>query len=305
MQDTGYSFGPLFQKQLEVESVAGSRESRSILSLTEPPSAFNQSSYPMHPVCIDGCLQSAAASLWAGHRSSVNTVLIPAIVDEVIINTPSTRSDTGMAVTSSDYIGVGRPEEAKSYKSNVRVYDPTTGKLLFQMSGLRYHKLDTRDDIHAAHTYTRVTWKPDSTFLSQDNLQELATHWTFGVTQYEDDSQSWTELNNVIDVIAHKKPNLKVMEINTAPNDTGSVWLEGVGPFDKSSRAASRVYHLASTTPAGLIAVQEKYASQGNAEFSLVDLANADEFVPSETDFDLVIVKLVSSSEIVTPRFIL
>jgi hypothetical protein len=109
----------------------------------------------------------------------------------------------------------------------------------------------------------------------------------------------------VIDVIAHKKPNLKVMEINTAPNDTGSVWLEGVGPFDKSSRAASRVYHLASTTPVGLIAVQEKYASQGNAEFSLVDLANADEFVPSETDFDLVIVKLVSSSEIVTPRFIL
>lgn len=62
-EDVGYSFGPIFQKQIEVGAVAAKPYSRALLFLSEPPSAYAQSPYPMHPVCIDGCLQASAASL--------------------------------------------------------------------------------------------------------------------------------------------------------------------------------------------------------------------------------------------------
>src|SRR5204863_946190 len=100
MHDAGYNFGPLFQKHLEVESVPETRQSRSLVSLAEPPSAWVQSVYPMHPACIDGCFQSVAPSLWNGNRSSINAVLVPAIVDDVVINSRSTQPETGISVTS-------------------------------------------------------------------------------------------------------------------------------------------------------------------------------------------------------------
>lgn len=97
----------------------------------------------MHPACIDGCLQTTGPSLWKGNRSHVNAVLVPAVIDDAIISTTSTRFDSGISIACSKYVGVGRPEEPSNYMSDASVYDPTTGSLLFRVSGLRYHKIDT------------------------------------------------------------------------------------------------------------------------------------------------------------------
>lgn len=94
-------------------------------------------------------------------------------------------------------------------------------------------------------------------------------------------------------MIAHKKPTLKVIETNKLHIESASIWLDG-NHFDKSSRAACRLYHLASATPAGLRETQEKYRS-GSITLSLLDpTVSPQDLVPSELDFDLAIVKLVS-----------
>ena len=298
MEDAGYSFGPIFQKQIEVEAVAAKPYSRALLSLSEPPSAYAQSPYPMHPVCIDGCLQASAASLWNGHRSSVDTVLIPAMMDEVIINDSPANPETGIAVSSAEYLGIGNLDEKKSYKSNVTVYNASTGLLLFQVSGLRYHSINTREGHHATHTYNRLLWKPDITHLSQSGLQSLKSEQTANFSQVE--TGSLTKLDQLIDMIAHKKPTLKVIEMNTLSTGSESIWLDG-SHFDKSSRAACHLYHLASATPAGLLEAQEKYGS-GNTTLSLLDpTGSSQELAPSETDFDLAIVKLVSIQMLGSP----
>jgi Polyketide synthase dehydratase len=289
MHDAGYNFGLLFQKHLEVESVPGMRRSRSLVSLTEPPSECTQSAYPMHPACIDGCFQSVAPSLWKGDRSSINAVLVPAIVDTIVLKSSSMRAKVGISETTSEYIGVGRPEEAKNYMSHGSVHNPETVALIFTLSELRYHKLDTRADRNAAHTYTRVAYKPDITYLSQEHLLRLTTK--------SDRSQSLTVINEIIELKAFKKPNLKVMEVSLSPTDSSSLWFQE-DSFDKSSEEAYRKYCYALKDATALVEVQGKYESHPNTSFVLLDLTKTPhDFKPSKTDFDLVNIKLSTSSE--------
>ena len=295
MHDAGYNFGPIFQKQLEVESVASQRHSRSVVSLTEPESTYPQSPYPVHPACIDGCLQSCAPSLWKGDRAGVSDVLVPAIIDEIVITTRGPRPDTAISITKSKFNGLGRQEETKNYVSDASVYNQATGDLLFQLSGLRYHKLDTRENPHAAHDYSCVIWKPDITWLSQDAFLKILSKYTGNAFDSED--LAWSTVHEIIDLIAHKKPNVKVMEVvNMASGDSTSVWLDR-SHSDKSFRAASRAFHFVSNDAKALINVQEIYSVHGNSEFGLLDITRpVDEFHLTETDFDLIVVRIPSKS---------
>jgi hypothetical protein len=291
MHDAGYSFGPVFQKHLEVESLSGTRKSRSLVSLSEPAEEYQQSYYPMHPVCIDGCLQTVGPSLWKGNRSSIDAVLIPAIIDSIVIKPTAVQPARGISVTSSEYVGVGRREKTKNYMSNASVYDPDTGSLLFQVSGLRYHQLDVLEHQHANHSYSQISWKPDITSLTKGKLLELPIETLYGSPKR---GGTWlTRVSQMIDFIAHKRPNLKVLEVNMTPGDLTSVWLDR-GNFDKDSRAAYLEYHLATTDATTLMSAQEKYGAQGEAKFSLLDLTRPPNDISSSTaGFDLVIVKMV------------
>ena len=282
MYDAGYNFGPLFQKQLEVESTSGVRDSRSIVSLTVPESEYPQSEYPMHPACLDGCMQTCAPSLWNGNRTGVNAVLVPAIIDNLVINART--SQKGIAITNSRFAGPGRPEETKSYLSNGSVYDVDTGSLLFELSGLRYHKIDTREDLHALHKYSQLNWKPDVTYLTQESLSSKILAEDCGDT-----------INQLVDLIAYKKPNLKVIEVSMTTGDSNSIWLEGPSA-EKSIRAVCNKISLATNDAGALVDAQEKYQSQDGVTFSMIDLAKTphDFVATTDEDFDLLIVKIVS-----------
>ncbi|KAL8645664.1 MAG: hypothetical protein Q9226_007199, partial [Calogaya cf. arnoldii] len=294
MNDAGYNFGPLFQKQLEVDSTSGERHSRSIVSFTEPESAFPQSHYPIHPACIDGCLQTSAPSLWKGDRSSVNAVLVPAIIDEVII-TDRQHPETAIADTNSQYVGLGRREETKNYMSNASVYCPSSGSLLFRVSGLRYHRLDTQEDPYASHNYSRVTWKPDITYLTQEALSDLA----------KAADHTWETANQLIDLVAHKKPNVRVMEVNMIRDDSTSAWLDG-NVSDKSSRAACANFHYTSVDANALIAAQEEHQGKGGTEFSLLDMSKLIAESPDADKplNDLVIIRVQGLDEDTLPNII-
>ena len=74
------------------------------------------------------------------------------------------------------------------------------------MSGLRFNKLDTglKPD---PHTFNRISWKPDITFLTQNQLAYLST------------TDSVTKINMIVDLIAHKKPALRILEMNLETTD--------------------------------------------------------------------------------------
>lgn len=280
VEDAGYGFGPLFQKHLQAECVSGQRSSRSTVDLTERPSEYPQSAYPMHPACIDGCLQTCTPALWKGNRSSL---------DAVLVCPPGSASATGMALASAEYVGVGRREETKNYMTNSTVYDPETGALLFQMSGLRFHKLDTDGGPRAAHKFTWLQWKPDVTFLSQEGLSLVQRHDTYGA------DLGFATVNEVLDLFVHKKPNLRVAEISLLPSgDTTSIWLDG---RSGSTRDGIGGFLFASSDPKTLVMAQERYSAHAVADYQLFEPTKPSGALDvTGPDLDVVILRVVAAS---------
>ncbi|KAF2119266.1 hypothetical protein BDV96DRAFT_596010 [Lophiotrema nucula] len=272
MSEVGYGFGPLFQKQLEIESLSGSRTSRSTVDLSVPASLNEQSNYAMHPASIDGCLQTCAPSLWKGNRSSVSAVLIPAIIDDVLICTHPLPA-VGLAQNKAKYVGLGRPEEVKNWMADAEIYDQETGDMLMKVSGMRFHKLETQEASWTAHKFSRLAWKPDVTFTTQAQIASLGTD---GVTQ-------------VLDLASHKNPTLRVAELNMIPGSASSLWLDSY----KAERAACQAFDYSSIDAEALTESQEKYSAHANADFQVRDITGAKEQSDEENaDYDLVIVKL-------------
>jgi acyl transferase domain-containing protein/NADPH:quinone reductase-like Zn-dependent oxidoreductase len=275
LADAGYGFGPAFIKHLETESVAGERRSRSYLSLTEPESKWSpQSLYPMHPACMDGCFQTVTPSAVAGIRSSIRGILVPAIIDDLIINPVPNRPETGLSCTTSEYVGKGRLDDNKNYMSGCTVYDPDTGALLLKLTGLRYNRLDT-DDKSALQTYTCLSWNPDVSLLQPEQYSAVEV------------SDGSTRIDHILDLLAHKKPTLNIMEANMSMNDKSSLWLQA---GHQAHRAAYREYLFASCDPTALVAAQEDYQSAKAVAFDVLDLAKPD-VARRDSTFDLVIAK--------------
>ena len=280
--EVGYGFGPGFQRQLFVETVAGQRESRATISLTEPESAHSpQSLYPMHPACIDGCFQTVTPSLWSGERATIDAVLVPATIDNLVVYPKIPGSEEGLSLAKSGYTGRGRIEETKSFFSDCSVFDKASGKILLKMDGLRYHKLDTGRDTHDLHTYNGTIWRPDVAFLSQDQLYSLAHNDSSGGIQ------------QLIDLIAHKKPTIKVREVSCVAEDTTSLWLSsGISPI----RSGYTQYSFASSDARSLIGAKENYEMTKRTSFDLVDISKPGSPLQG-TDYDLAIIKLPDLGE--------
>lgn len=233
---------------------------------------------------MDGCFQTFTPTLWLGDRSAVDSVMVPAIIDDLILNKVVRRPEYGVAIATSKYSGRGRIEEKRNWYSNTSVYDPNTGNLLLKVSGLRYHKLDTGMEIGADHTFARSMWKPDITFLSPGQLPNIGFE------------ESLSTLQQVVDLIVHKKSTLKVMEVDLGRADISSVWFEDTDAGSRPPRTSYSAYTFATADPNTMLAAKDTFGEHRSSKFSLLDLASVD-FIPDEESFDLIILKGDSLSE--------
>lgn len=170
------------------------------------------------------------------------------------------------------------------------------------MSGLRYHKLDTGENLHASHAYTQLSWRPDVSFLTQDQLLSYLVDKQQQALR-PDENPLGTPFHKVLDVVAHKYPNLSVVEINMLKGKN-SVWLDD-NRANIAPRIACRQYTLASMDAAALLETQERYSAYENTDFDIIDLTKPlGEFEYGGSSFDLAIIKLVSRSNIASSKLI-
>lgn len=263
------------------------------LAFSDPQSTYIQSSYPIHPVCLDGCLQSGVPSLWQGHRSSIDTALVPAIIDDLIIRSRSTKSEYVIAVSTSEFKGTGNLEEAKSYKTHVSAYDEDSGVQIIQISGLSYNELDTVVHHQGTHTYSQLKWMPDISFLTQKQLLTYFSPQQENTTTRHGLSLIW--MSHFVSIAAHKKPNLAVLEVDMT-GKSHSIWLDP-SESDGACRAACRRYVYTSNSSTRLEEARENYQDSALAEFDICNITRPNhEFTFGDACFDLVIIKLVSAS---------
>ncbi|KAL4903835.1 hypothetical protein BDW74DRAFT_179426 [Aspergillus multicolor] len=274
MDQVGYNFGAAFQKQLQVEAVAGTRQNRALVSFAEPQSIYPQSPYSVHPAVLDGCLQSGTPALWNGIRSAVRDCLVPAIIEDLLINPRKTDSTLGISVCSAEYSGVGSRDEPCSYKSSITVSDFATGCMLIRVRGLAYSALNRGEAFDNCTTIMRLKWNPDISFLSQDQLcGVLDSHDTrLGQNGAFDGSP----VLSFISLLLHKKPGLRVAEYNMA-SSTDSGFLAILAHVPAPAKGAVE-YRFISNNAAAIVKFQEKVDSCGlsNIKVSALDASRPD-----------------------------
>lgn len=274
--EAGMGFGPSFKKVTSLEATSGQRTCRALVDLTPPDSKWDpQSYYPFHPAVLDACLQVAMPANASNERSLVKDIIVPGIVNEAIINKVPRQMREGLAVAKSGYTGRGRPDQAKSIISDISVYDPQTGIMFMQVKGLNYVKIDVPPKPDP-HTFDQVCWKPDVSLITQDQLMYLTS-----------DDTSKTRLHHIVDLIAHKKPMLRVLEVNFDETDASSIWFE---TSEMAPRLAYVQYDFASANAKTIVAVQSRHESHRHS-FHLVTPGKSRFGLPDGPLYDLAIIK--------------
>lgn len=281
MGDSGYNFGPAFRKHLMVETTMGKRQSRSTIDLTPPPSTYGQSLYPLHPTVIDACFHTGAPAVWKGDIPAAGVVLVPAILGSLVIGAQQELPCEGIVLASASFLGIGDRENPRNYGTNCSLYNPATGTLLFEMKGLTTGAIEAREEQGPGHSFTHVKWAADISML-------LSGPGPTMLRSYLEQTYKTTRLQGLLDLVAHKNPKLKVLELTLGPNDYSSLWFQ-----DEVNiiRAACSGYHLALSDPTALVRARELISPRTqDVELSLLDLTNS-EAIGAPQSFDLVIVR--------------
>ena len=256
MREVGYTFGPSFQRQIEIEAVAGYRSNRVLISLENPPSAFTQSAYAFHPACIDACFQAAAPSLWQCHRSSVNAMLIPTSIENLTINPQKGYSVTGIAQASAIFSGYGDPNIPENNKAAVCVYDSQTAVELLSFSGLKFGRLDNHSKTQPVNVYTKVSWDVDISLMDQIQFDKAYEATNASLTcDMKLPAKKISRLIRVFDLLCHRSPLPRVAELMSR-NQVSSLWLEN---NQNASKHAFESYTLIATDQQSLLSLRSRY----------------------------------------------
>ncbi len=283
--EIGMRFGPAFRKILNIEATTGKPVCRTRLSLAPPQTKWEpQSYYPIHPAVLDACFQSVSPALLAGERSRIMDIMVPVIIDDLLINKVPKVLQEGLSRAESVFTERGRKDQPKSYSINVSTYDPDSGALFVRTRGLRITKLDL-GSTPDPHTFHRVSWKPDVSLLTQDQLTHLPL----------EDERGASKLHTVIDLVAHKKPTLKVLELSLIKEDVSNLWFQA---SDSSARAAYSRYDFASIDPKTLVSVQTRYESRRKAGFLLARPDKEALGLSADMAYDFAIIRTRKKTEV-------
>ncbi|KAF9696901.1 hypothetical protein EKO04_005128 [Ascochyta lentis] len=275
MEDVGYSYGPAFQPQLQFECMEGSSSSRALISLSPPSSKWEpQSEYPIHVSALDGCIQSVFPSLHSGCRSDFQSLLLPRRIDQMTLSSQIWRSGEAVALSTS-----------QNGSSGTSVYDTDGKELIMDFKGLVFSSMSVQKSLRLVQNFAQVEWKPDLSHLDSDEkLQKALSNVT---------NEPELHVHELLDLAAHKVPDLKVLEFGTNGESADPLWLSN-GRYSHSVRAACGEYHFASDSASAVLAVEQRISklSLGNARSSLLNLlSRASRPPPDVSKYDLVLVK--------------
>ncbi|KAB8234043.1 polyketide synthase module [Aspergillus alliaceus] len=206
----------------------------------------------------------------------LSEVLIPAMVDDMVINPNQARPRVGMAVASSYYSGRGREDVAKSYVGDNSVYDPASGALLVRMTGLSNHQIDLGIDPLSQHTLTQDIIKPDISTLSQESVDKLS------ISHIE-------MVPFLLELAVHKKPSMKILEVDLDSDGQQSLWLE----FLQVAGATHQQYRFRVLDEVRMADIKGLYNDNTNCSFGVLDCEDS-RLGFAEDIFDLVILRAIS-----------
>ncbi len=145
----------------------------------------------------------------------------------------------------------------------------------------------------------RLDWRPDIDHLDSDAKLRQA------IRRPKDNVQDCVQ--DILDLAAHKRPNLRVLEVNLTSGQDKSFWLSG-SVESVAVRATAREYSYASDRPESVLSAQDLYSQMPTAhdsQFTLLPITNQSFEAPPElSNLDLVLVRTSRLSSAASTRIL-
>lgn len=279
----GYNYGPHFRRLVDIQWVWGEPYTKGTLSMAEPGSKFKQSPYPIHPVSIDSFLQFAGYAVVQKLKKFgfVDNIMVPGRIDALTISSGVAHSPSARVMVSASYSGEGKLDAGPSYSSSGGAWDSENGACIVHIKGMQFSYIERAAGTIGRHPISRLSWKVDPVLTDELSLRRLLSGSSIA-------SGPW--LNSIIELVHHRNPGAKVVEVNTDPDSTSCLSLdiesghEDISPVPYAALVAEMSF--ISAGPRQLLDVQDRHSTHTNAKFKLLDTTTPDcSISPDPVDF--------------------
>lgn len=250
----------------------------------------SHSHYVMHPTIIDALLQTAWIASTAGSLEDLKG-LVPVSIGSIKMAMPSI-----LRAPEPDIIrGISEPIGFQSAQFSSELYD-SEGSVRLQMQGMRatpYQEGATRDETSRDRfPMLRILWKPDLSLLMSDDVLTLreCDFKLPPVLQKRSSTSETRVMAGILDLLAHKNPNLNILMLEGTGRETYSGSPEFL--HAKSSLRRFQTFSQALMTTSGQLLSQ---AHADHHQMSINSAATEPGTLEPGTLFDIICIPSVSA----------
>ncbi|KAK5631716.1 hypothetical protein RRF57_007430 [Xylaria bambusicola] len=292
MQSVGFNFGSSFRNLAAIESTMGHRASRAKITNPFIPLNVEKSNYAIHPAVFDSFFQAGIPSLYLGDRTQIKESLVPHVIENIRIG-PTSKLQRSMIANTESVFTTGRHDKVTNYYSNIQVFDEESGQFVTEVQGLHYTVLPTLEPKNKSNRVMMSIWKPDVSFLNNHSggVLSFATEETTALSTVLRLPQ---RAALIVSLLKHKvgAPSILELDMTTYTDHVHEISQEHA---EMCAQIYNRYVFLTVCT-GQLSNAQSRLQDAGNTEFHLYNTENQpDEPLHSETIFNLVILRLVTS----------
>ena len=244
--------------------------------------------YTFHPITIDAMLQTAIVATTAGTKRNLRA-MVPVSIKSANFETPSEGmgSEQWYIDSIAQITGIGAAETVAELCNG-------NGNAFAQLKGTRLAPLDAAQQKHTyeRHPMLRVLWKPDLLSLGLIPSGQLTAYLDGFVTEAKSDidDEGLLKMGAMINLLAHKNPRLRVLEL---ANESADITKAALGLLH-----ATRSFKYLSSYTRGMISddgvlygyslnYEDKAAAQSQEPLSKI----------TDERFDLVLLPFAASSD--------
>lgn len=200
LHDVGFDYGATFQGMTNIATNGTDHAASANITLRADSALMQgESYYVLHPGCLDSCFQVIIPSVYAGRLNDVTCGMVFTDVEEMTIWIPDEHQlAEGLAQARSETSKF----EGRSFVSDVKVV--AHNKCLLDVVNVRCNSYEAavpqQNQMHLKRQpYMQIEWKADIAYPA--NIS--------GSDQF-----SQLQLASLVELIAHKKPGLKVLDVD-------------------------------------------------------------------------------------------
>lgn len=209
---SGLNFGTAFQSITEIQT---HKKATILHAIATAPilQEYRTNDYPVspyivHPITLDACLQTSIIASTAGHIKDFKAS-VPLFIEHCHIRQPGMPNTLSTIESTSELKGVGFISARASLRDQA-------DNVVVEMTGVRFivyrGAAEYEDPLAARHPCLRVSWKPDISMFGAMIPESYLKTFTSSTPQ-PCSSESLHKMLAVLDLLAHKKPTMRILEL--------------------------------------------------------------------------------------------